>query len=317
MDLQDIRVLLSQNARRKQCQYRRYIHQNIRFSVNYIDIGHLRLILSTSSDVLNYCLFTGKCVDTFLPMIIYKTNEEVFIMKKYPENTLDFLKHVDGKVYDVCAIFYLKYLKTAATAEIAAQRLREFYENCGYTESDQMIHVEAATAPETFSQLIDENRDIVAKIVENLIEQNPSVENFYQLLWKQMQNKILFPSDDAVVAIIIQLFFMENIPYYQLCTVDTMEDDEYVTLLESVKKMYQKAIFAINRGYLQKTQVAGQLLMILKEMPSMEEQEVFVAQLIGYYKSKNEYLKNKVDDLEKQLEEANGEEEKQVEKTKN
>ena len=102
-----------------------------------------------------------------------------------------------------------------------------------------------------------------------------------------MQNKILFPSDDAVVAIIIQLFFMENIPYYQLCTVDTMEDDEYVTLLESVKKMYQKAIFAINRGYLQKTQVAGQLLMILKEMPSMEEQEVFVAQLIGYYKSKN------------------------------
>lgn len=81
--------------------------------------------------------------------------------------------------------------------------------------------------------------------------------------------------------------------------------------------MYQKAIFAINRGYLQKTQVAGQLLMILKEMPSMEEQEVFVAQLIGYYKSKNEYLKNKVDDLEKQLEEANGEEEKQVEKTKN
>lgn len=36
-----------------------------------------------------------------------------------------------------------------------------------------------------------------------------------------------------------------------------------------------------------------------------------------YYKSKNEYLKNKVDDLEKQLEEANGEEEKQVEKTKN
>lgn len=52
-------------------------------------------------------------------------------------------------------------------------------------------------------------------------------------------------------------------------------------------------------------------------MPSMEEQEVFVAQLIGYYKSKNEYLKNKVDDLEKQLEEANGEEEKQVEKTKN
>lgn len=110
---------------------------------------------------------------------------------------------------------------------------------------------------------------------------------------------------------------MENIPYYQLCTVDTMEDDEYVTLLESVKKMYQKAIFAINRGYLQKTQVAGQLLMILKEMPSMEEQEVFVAQLIGYYKSKNEYLKNKVDDLEKQLEEANGEEEKQVEKTKN
>ena len=180
-----------------------------------------------------------------------------------------------------------------------------------------MIHVEAETAPETFSQLIDENRDIVAKIVENSIEQNPSVENFYQLLWKQMQNKILFPSDDAVVAIIIQLFFMENIPYYQLCTVDTMEDDEYVTLLESVKKMYQKAIFAINRGYLQKTQVAGQLLMMLKEMPSMEEQEVFVAQLIGYYKSKNEYLKNKVDDLEKQLEEANGEEEKQVEKTKN
>lgn len=238
-------------------------------------------------------------------------------MKKYPENTLDFLKHVDGKVYDVCAIFYLKYLKTASTAEIAAQRLREFYENCGYTESDQTIRVEAETAPETFSQLIDENRDIVAKIVENLIEQNPSVENFYQLLWKQMQNKILFPSDDAVVAIIIQLFFMENIPYYQLSTVDTMEDDEYVTLLESVKKMYQKAIFAINRGYLQKTQVAGQLLMILKEMPSMEEQEVFVAQLIGYYKSKNEYLKNKVDDLEKQLEEANGEEEKQVEKTKN
>lgn len=86
----------------------------------------------------------------------------------------------------------MKYLKTAATAEIAAQRLREFYENCGYTESDQMIHVEAETAPETFSQLIDENRDIVAKIVENLIEQNPSVENFYQLLWKQSKTRFFF-----------------------------------------------------------------------------------------------------------------------------
>ena len=63
-------------------------------------------------------------------------------MKEYPTSSIEFFEHADGKIYDVCQAYYLHYLKPSTTSEEAAKKLREFYEACGFIQSDQTLKIE-------------------------------------------------------------------------------------------------------------------------------------------------------------------------------
>lgn len=222
-------------------------------------------------------------------------------MKNYPNSPDEFLKHVDGKIYDVCETYYLQYLKPSTTSEQAAHNLRLFYENCGYVDTDKALVVETQTAPEIFQKLIESNEDIVKRIIENLIALNLSEEDFYKQLWEQMQNKVVFPTEESIVSVVIELLFYPKVPYFQLPEVPTMDDDVYMETVQNVRSAYQKAIFAINFGYAQKTQIAEQLLRIVGELDSAQAKAVLVANIYGYYDTKIKQFKEKIDELQKKL----------------
>lgn len=225
-------------------------------------------------------------------------------MKNYPNSPDEFLKHVDGKIYDICETYYLQYLKPSTTSDQAAQNLRLFYENLGFVDTDKTIVVETKTAPDVFQKLIEGNEDIIKRVIENLLALNPSEEDFYKQLWEQMQNKVVFPTDESVVSIVISLLFYPKVPYFQLPKVPTMDDEVYIETFQSIKTHYLKAIFALNFGYAQKTQIAEQLLRIVGELQSTQEKAVLVANIYGYYDRQINQFKEKIDDLQKKLKEA-------------
>ena len=217
-------------------------------------------------------------------------------MKEYPTSSIEFFEHADGKIYDVCQAYYLHYLKPSTTSEEAAKKLREFYEACGFIQSDQTLKIETITSPNVFQELMDTNRVIIEKIVDNLIKQNVGEDEFYNLLWEQMQNEVLFPSEDS-----------------HLPPVEMMDDDDYMESIQRIKVDYQKALFAINYGYAQKTQMAEQILNIATEIESSQDRIVFVANILGYYKNQIDNLENEIDQLKNQI--NNAEENKKNETT--
>lgn len=234
-------------------------------------------------------------------------------MKEYPTSSIEFFEHADGKIYDVCQAYYLHYLKPSTTSEEAAKKLREFYEACGFIQSDQTLKIETITSPNVFQELMDTNRVIIEKIVDNLIKQNVGEDEFYNLLWEQMQNEVLFPSEDSIVAFMIQLLFDPQLPYYHLPPVEMMDDDDYMESIQRIKVDYQKALFAINYGYAQKTQMAEQILNIATEIESSQERIVLVSNIFGYYKNQIDNLENEIDQLKNQI--NNAEENKKNETT--
>lgn len=150
-------------------------------------------------------------------------------------------------------------------------------------------------------------------LVDNLIKQNVGEDEFYNLLWEQMQNEVLFPSEDSIVAFMIQLLFDPQLPYYHLPPVEMMDDDDYMESIQRIKVDYQKALFAINYGYAQKTQMAEQILNIATEIESSQDRIVFVANILGYYKNQIDNLENEIDQLKNQI--NNAEENKKNETT--
>lgn len=92
-----------------------------------------------------------------------------------------------------------------------------------------------------------------------------------------------------------------------------MDDDDYMESIQRIKVDYQKALFAINYGYAQKTQMAEQILNIATEIESSQDRIVFVANILGYYKNQIDNLENEIDQLKNQI--NNAEENKKNETT--
>lgn len=101
--------------------------------------------------------------------------------------------------------------------------------------------------------------------------------------------------------------------YYHLPPVEMMDDDDYMESIQRIKVDYQKALFAINYGYAQKTQMAEQILNIATEIESSQDRIVFVANILGYYKNQIDNLENEIDQLKNQI--NNAEENKKNETT--
>ena len=217
-------------------------------------------------------------------------------MTHYPDSPQQFMEHVAGKIFAVCEAYYLNYLKPCATPEQAAQHLRIFLEFSKRRHTDHTLPVEGHTPPEDIARQMKDNAPIIYRLVDNLMEDNPPETEFYLKLWGQVQNQLLFPTHEAVVSSIILLFRLPQLPYYQLPDVPKMSEESYKAYSQQVLPLLEKAHFALNRGYTQKSQIASQLIWLYSQIQDPQAQVVFVAQLLAYHMERYNSLKKQLDE---------------------
>ena len=219
-------------------------------------------------------------------------------MTHYPDSPQQFMEHVAGKIFAVCEAYYLTYLKPCSTPEQAAQHLRIFLEFSKRRNTDHTLPVEGHTPPEDIARQMKDNAPIVYRLVDNLMEENPSEPDFYLMLWGQLQNQLLFPTHEAVVSSIILLFRLPQLPYFQLPEVPKMSEESFKSYGQQVLPLLEKAHFALNRGYRQKSQIAAQLIWLYNQLQDPQAQVVFVAQLLAYHMERCSRLKKQLDGLQ-------------------
>jgi hypothetical protein len=198
---------------------------------------------------------------------------------------LDFLKAVDGLLTDVCAFFYTHYLKGNQEAN---NNLMLFFQNVGRRDNEQPYYVEPQTKPDDYRHIIEKQGQIVTQILDKLQKRNLDEHTFYTLLWEQICNDTLFPSDEEKIAVLVQLFNMPTLPYFQMEASHKMEDAEYSRWTDELLPKIQKAVYALNCGFEQKTQVTEQLLIIEKTITDDKAKQVFWSHIISFFERKIE-----------------------------
>lgn len=210
-------------------------------------------------------------------------------MKNDKKSIRSFFEHVTGMVPDVCAEIYYRFLAEQKPA-IAAKRLQCIAEMWIDVNSDKTVEVEERFPEEEYKDTYEAIQPIVDKLILNLVKKNETPERFYSLLWESLTNEIMFPTDlDRICALLCSLLSTFT-PYFQMVESAEMDDETFMKIGEEISQQVKQAIFALNREYKQRTQVADQLISIFKDLDSEEKKVVFVAKLLGYYQMRQQQL---------------------------
>lgn len=156
------------------------------------------------------------------------------------------------------------------------------------TNSKVYYYVEPQTKPDDYRHIIEKQGQIVTQILDKLQKRNLDEHTFYTLLWEQICNDTLFPSDEEKIAVLVQLFNMPTLPYFQMEASHKMEDAEYSRWTDELLPKIQKAVYALNCGFEQKTQVTEQLLIIEKTITDDKAKQVFWSHIISFFERKIE-----------------------------
>lgn len=210
------------------------------------------------------------------------------------QNIIEYISNITGSLGDVCSEIYFLYLKEN---DQASNNLRTFLENWFEIDSDKSVSVKEYFPEDNYQECFDDINPIIDRLLTNLVEKNHPVENFYSNLWDGINNDILFDSDLEKICAVLFVLLSPKIPYFQMGDAMRMDDDEYRSVSRDVEHWYKKAVFALNRGYEQRTEVASQIVDIFKEIVDEKQQIVYVAKLIGYSRYEIHRLEEQIKEL--------------------
>lgn len=193
--------------------------------------------------------------------------------------TQKFLECVAGNYSDICAKYYFDFLKNETDISVAAEKL-SYLLKWDYSSTKENT-IDVLYSQEEYTTALKKSSEIIEKIVDNMINNNIDEIVFYETLWKTISEKVLFPTDIDCIGAIIFLFAYPKIPYFQLEEGLKMEDEAFQLKSIEMVRQIQKAIYILNRGYEQKTEVASQLIKIILELDDFDKQTVFLANIFG------------------------------------
>ena len=196
------------------------------------------------------------------------------------EEEYNFLKTVDGTLFDVCHNYYNLFLKDMSELSITAQKLSILL--CWDRQTDKTQKLSVLHSQETYLDKINAIKDTTNTILGNLIKANLEVSEFYLNLWKAISANAFFATDLDTVCAIIYLCNSSRIPYYKLDSGLKMENDEFAKIAKHNFEHLQKMIFILSAGYEQRTEIASLLLKVLDEVNDYNTKVVLFANLISF-----------------------------------
>lgn len=210
------------------------------------------------------------------------------------KSILEYMSVADGDIENICAEIFFLYLKENSEAY---NNFRLFLEKWFDIESVKSMNVKSYYPKENYQECYNDIGSIVERLLSNLVEKNYSAETFYNKLWDSINSDCLFDSELEKICAILFVLLSPKIPYFQMGEALRMDDEEYWHISHEVEQPYKKAVFALNRGYEQRTEVASQIIGIFKEIKDEKQQIVYVSKLIGYCRYKIKNLEEIIEDM--------------------
>lgn len=209
-------------------------------------------------------------------------------------SVIEYISTIDGYLGDICSDVFFLYLKRN---DQAYNNLRIFLESWYDIESDKSTSVKIYYSEDDYRDCFDDVRPVIDRLLSNLIEKNYPAETFYSNLWDSINNDVLFDSDLEKICAVLFVLLSSKTPYFQMEEALRMSDEDYWKVSREVDEQYKKAVFALNRGYDQRTEVASQIVRFFKEIEGETQQVVYIAKLIGYFRFEIHRLEEKIKEL--------------------
>lgn len=205
-------------------------------------------------------------------------------MDKY----IEMLKTWDGEFEDLCFELYDMLKKENESEQIVYFQM--LCEMVGTIDSDESIKIEVHYKPEEIEKLkelygkyIDETINSVRKkVVHNKLE----VKNFYELLWNMVMKNSLLNSEKEKAFGLLWILADNGIPYYELGTPLSMENDEYREIIENNKESIERIKYILSIPFEQRTEVASLILQELVRCDDYKVQTVLLTQAMVIHSKK-------------------------------
>lgn len=205
-------------------------------------------------------------------------------MNKY----IEILKTWSGEFEDLCFVLYDMLKNENETEQV--DYFQMLCEMIGKIESDESIRVdtyfeedEIDKLKELYGKFIDEAINAVRKKV---VYSKSSTHEFYQLLWEMvMENSMLCTEKEKAFGL-LWILADNGIPYYELGTPLTMENEEYGEIVENNKESIDRIKYILAIPFEQRTEVASLILQELLMQDDYKVQTVLLTQAMGIHAKK-------------------------------
>ena len=166
-------------------------------------------------------------------------------------------------------------------------------------EDIENIDIDHYFTKEAISLISNDIFQLENRIMENLIQQKMTEDEFYQNLWGKICDSTLLPNKKAQTAFLACLWLDFRIPYYQVGQGCRMESEEFVRLRDQILPAIKKANFILSIPMEQKTQRASLLMELADGIKDERERTVFWAFVISRLTKSNNSSSAKASDAAK------------------
>lgn len=188
------------------------------------------------------------------------------------------LSKIKGEKLDIAALLYDRIKKE----ENPAEAFQYFLENADEIVSSEEVEVENFFTSEDVKRLQKKCDVLITGILENLLSENTSAQEFYQRLWTNGICESALLQDEKEKAYALYRIWQDSrIPYFQLEPGMEMSNEVFMEYSEKNRQLIKKAFFIINSSFAQRSQQSDLLLRVLDECETNEEKVVVMVQILG------------------------------------
>lgn len=184
-------------------------------------------------------------------------------MDKY----IKILQTWSGELEDLC--FELYYMLIKEKMENRIQYFQMICENIEIIESDESLKIknhfeegEIEQLKSLYGKYIDE---VINAVRKKTISQKSSVKDFYQLLWNTVFSDTVLTTEKEKVFGLLWIIADNGIPYYEMGTPISMENDEYKKVVEENRLVLGRISYILSIPFEQRTETASLIMQELKE----------------------------------------------------
>jgi len=188
------------------------------------------------------------------------------------------LEEAQGNCTDIYLTLFREYVKTSDTPWQVVRSIIEYQNQVGKDDGSP-----SQIDPSEYQKTIRLYLNLLHETVRVIAQKNMTEDDFYTCLYRNVFDSDLFPKDDVVYAIFLEVLSKKipELPYTQMQNLLTMSDETFREITAGITPQLNKAIYVLNRHLESKTEETSQLWEIAKTLEDRDHQIVYWAMVIS------------------------------------